>query len=461
VLIYILQYSEFWVTKRLQISYREKLENMSKVKLTAGRIAAFKCDEEKEQAFLWCAEVPGLGVRATSGSDDKRYIFQSKVNSKTMRVTIGRVKAWSIPDAQMEARRLQMLIDQGNDPRQVKIEQQEVKEAKVKENTQRAMLASITAMMAWSEYVAERGPLWSALHLRDHQRAIRVGGLGRKRSKKLTEPGTLLSLMSLRLVDLKEEKIEEWARIEGATRPTQARLSLRLLKAFLFWCSKHSVYKLIIKENPAQSKKARECLGKAKVKNDVLQKEQLKKWFDAVKQINNPVISAYLQTLLLTGARREELAMLRYEHVDFRWNSLTIRDKVEGQRIIPLTPYVAFLLNLLPRRNEWVFSSLTSSSGRITDPNIAHAKACAVAGLYVSLHGLRRSFASLCEWTEVPAGIAAQIQGHAPQGVREQNYIRRPLDLLRKWHAKFEEWILQEAKIDFDQQSKRLQLVVG
>ena len=101
--------------------------------------------------------------------------------------------------------------------------------------------------------------------------------------------------------------------------------------------------------------------------------------------------------------------------------SLTIRDKVEGQRIIPLTPYVAFLLKALPKRNEWVFSSLTSSSGRITDPNIAHAKACAVAGLYVSLHGLRRSFASLCEWTEVPAGIAAQIQGHAPQGVREQN----------------------------------------
>jgi integrase len=67
----------------------------------------------------------------------------------------------------------------------------------------------------------------------------------------------------------------------------------------------------------------------------------------------------------------------------------------------------------------------------------------------MTLHGLRRSFASLCEWIEMPAGIAAQIQGHKPQGVREQNYIRRHLDLLRKWHVKIEEWILDQAGIEF------------
>ena len=46
-------------------------------------------------------------------------------------------------------------------------------------------------------------------------------------------------------------------------------------------------------------------------------------------------------------------------------------------------------------------------------------------------------------------GIAAQIQGHKPQGVRENNYIRRPLDLLRKWHVKIEAWILEQAGIEF------------
>jgi hypothetical protein len=31
----------------------------------------------------------------------------------------------------------------------------------------------------------------------------------------------------------------------------------------------------------------------------------------------------------------------------------------------------------------------------------------------------------------------------------EQNYIRRPLDLLRMWHVKIEAWILEQAGIKF------------
>ena len=84
------------------------------------------------------------------------------------------------------------------------------------------------------------------------------------------------------------------------------------------------------------------------------------------------------------------------------------------------------------------------------EPSIAHRQACTAAGLTLTLHGLRRSFASLCEWLDIPGGISAQIQGHAPQGVREQNYIRRPLDLLRVHHNKIEAWILQQANIHFD-----------
>jgi hypothetical protein len=40
-----------------------------------------------------------------------------------------------------------------------------------------------------------------------------------------------------------------------------------------------------------------------------------------------------------------------------------------------------------------------------------------------------------------------QRPAHAPQGVREQHYIRRPLDLLRMWHVKIEAWKLKQAGI--------------
>jgi integrase len=205
----------------------------------------------------------------------------------------------------------------------------------------------------------------------------------------------------------------------------------------------------VLATNPTRSPRAREALGRPKLKHDVLQREQLAAWFSAVRQIKNPVISAYLQTLLLTGARREEVARLRWDDVDFRWNSLRLNDKVEDQRVIPLTPYVARLLSALPRTNDWVFSSDRGENGRLAEPRIAHNQALAIAGLPpLTLHGLRRSFASLSEWTETPAGIAAQIQGQAPQGVREQNYIRRPLDLLRMWHIRIEHWILAQAGVE-------------
>jgi hypothetical protein len=45
---------------------------------------------------------------------------------------------------------------------------------------------------------------------------------------------------------------------------------------------------------------------------------------------------------------------------------------------------------------------------------------------------------SLSEWCEVPAGVVAQVMGHKPSAIAEKHYIKRPLDLLRKWHVKIE-----------------------
>ena len=105
---------------------------------------------------------------------------------------------------------------------------------------------------------------------------------------------------------------------------------------------------------------------------------------------------------------------------------------------------------------------MASASGRLTEPSIAHRQACAAAGLELTLHGLRRSFASLYEWLDIPGGISAQIQGHAPQGVREQNYIRCPLHLLRVHHERIEAWILEQAWAPFDAQAEpgKLRVVV-
>ncbi|GAA4031935.1 integrase family protein [Actimicrobium antarcticum] len=430
---------------------------MAKVKFTAGRIADFTHEQgKKSPSFLWDSIAPGLGLRATPAGA-KSYIFQSKLDGQVIRITIGAPDTWTIDKAQAEARRLKVIIDGGQDPRQVKADglaskqaDRDAKEAIATALKARQASESITLGDVWPVYVAERSPNWSVHHNEAHARIIQAGGENWKRGKKITEPGPLASLAGVRLVDLTMPRIEAWAKVEAISRPSSGRLAMRLLKACLNWGAAHADYAAMTTTNAAKSTKARESLGKAKVKNDVLQREQLAAWFAAVRQTRNPVIGAYLQCLLLTGARREELAALRWTDVDFQWNSLKLNDKVEEFRMVPMTPYVAHLLAALPRRNEWVFSSPASRDGNLSEPRYAHNQATVSAGLpHLSLHGLRRSFASLCEWTETPAGIAAQIQGHAPQGVREQNYIRRPLDLLRMWHVKIEGWMLEQAGIEF------------
>lgn len=454
---------------------------MAKIAFTAGRVAGFKCPPDKQQAFLWDANTPGLGLRKTPAGKPA-YVFQARWQGKDIRITIGSPSAWTIPDAQAKARELQRLIDEGKDPRYLKREAIAEAEAKQEQDKARA----VTVGDVWAAYIEARRPYWGDLHYQDHIKLARKGGVMPKRGINgggLTIDMPLYALMTLRLSELDAPTIEAWAAEQAKTRPTSARLAWRLLKVFLNWCSEQPEYATIMPaKNAAATRKARESLGRPKPKQDALLREQLPAWSAAVRKIGNPVISAYLQTLLLTGARPGEVLTMRWEDVNMQWRGITIRDKVEGDRVIPMPDYLRQLLNSLPRRNEWVFASSrtvsmdpanikrrelraqdkgqpmnvaavlqASESGHISEPRSQHADACRVAGIEpVSLHGLRRSFKSLSEWLELPAGVVAQIMGHKPSATAEKHYTVRPLDLLRLHHEKLVVWILEQAEVPFD-----------
>lgn len=427
---------------------------MAKIAFTAGRVSGFKCPPDKKQAFMWDATAPGLGLRTTPAGKPA-YVFQSVYQGKDLRLTIGSPAAWSIPDAQAKARELQRLIDEGKDPRDLK------RDALAAHAERRAAAAAkaVTVGEAWAAYLEARRPRWGERHYSEHFLLVKPGGVASKRAAGgVTAPGILHPLMGLALRDLKPAVIEAWAERETQTRPAAARLAWRCLKAFLSWCAEQPEYAPVLPSvNPAKTKKARESLGKAGAKQDALLKEQLPAWFAAVEQQQNPVVSAYLQTLLLTGTRAGEVLGLRWEDVNTKWRGLTIRDKdaskggADGVRVIPLTPYVWHLLQALPRRNEWVFSSASAKGGRIVIARNNHHDACAVAGIDgLTVHGLRRSFKSLTEWLDIPAGVVAQIMGHKPSATAEKHYTVRPLDLLRVHHERIEAWVLEQAGIVFD-----------
>jgi hypothetical protein len=200
---------------------------MAKVKLTAGRIVSFKCDEGKAQSFLWCDEVPGLGVRATPSSTEKSYIYQAKVKGKTMRITIGKVNKWSIKKAQEEARELQVQIDKGNDPREVKADNKAAKEtAKLAKEAEATALTlkqaseAVTAGEAWQAYIADRSasmvdgkPEWGEKHRAQHDYFVQAGGVKRTRGRRpneseTTRPAFLFRLWRCALLTLTQRPLQ-------------------------------------------------------------------------------------------------------------------------------------------------------------------------------------------------------------------------------------------------------------
>ncbi len=436
--------------------------------LTHGLLERAACPADTPFVLVRDADKRGLRLRVTKAGG-KHWQFETRINGKLFTRTLGEWPTISLADARTEAHRLRGLTQQGSDPRELERKQEADKAAAIAQAEAEAAAkviadafmaeadkaAALTVGEVWAVYVAERSPKWGGLHRLDHERKASPGGVRVVRGTGaggLTQPGPLWPLMGLQLRQLDAATIEAWADAEGKTRPTSARLAWRLLKVFLGWCAEQPAYApLMPATNQAKTKKARESLGKAGTKADVLQRGQLAAWFKHVGMVPSKTMAAALQVMLLTGARPGEVLTLKWDDVNTQWNGLTIRDKVEGLRVIPLTPYVAQLLAALPRRNGWVFASTSSASGHITVPNGIHTAACTAAGLEgLTLHGLRRSFKSLTEWQEIPAGVVAQLMGHKPSGTAEKHYTVRPLELLAVHHNKIEAWMLEQAGIAFD-----------
>jgi len=429
---------------------------MARVKLTAGRVMGFECPPGTAQAFLWDGDAPGLALRATAGGA-KAYIFQGRFGGKALRLTIGSLDAWTIPRARERARELQRQMDEGRDPRVVKAQAVAADVAKREEQTKRGL----TVSDVWTVYMAEGKPrkkaAWKPRYRADLVKAASPGGVPKKRGGGLTKPGHLAALMPMRLADIDQDVIRDWYKNEAKRGPVQAARAVAMFSGFLSWCGTRKEYRGLVDRGAARASDLGDVLPAARRRVDKVELEQLPAWFSSVDKLRNKTAAAYLKGLILTGARREELAGLRWADVDFRWLKMTIADKVGDKRMLPLTPYLGSLLRALPRlknvdgsSNPFVFASATAAGGHIAEPRSAHDDVLTDAGIpHVSIHGLRRSFALLGEEAEVPAGAIAQVMGHRPSAVSE-GYKPRSIDALRRHLTRIEAFVLERAGVEFD-----------
>jgi integrase len=265
----------------------------------------------------------------------------------------------------------------------------------------------------------------------------------------LTRQGPLYPLLSLPLVSVNEDSLKDWFDTEALSSKHQAARALMMFRGFLRWCSARPEYRKLTDRDAGRAAAILETLPSNTRRTDALEAAQVPGWWSGVEELSNRTASVYLRALLLTGARREELAALTWVNVDFQWRKLTIADKVDATRTIPLTPYLAQLLATMPRTNEFVFAS-TGKAGRIADTRASHAKALQSASIDgLTIHGLRRSFSLLGESAGAPAGAIAQVMGHKPSATAE-GYRPRSVDALRPFLGLIEAHVLALAGVQFD-----------
>ncbi len=341
------------------------------------------------------------------------------------------------------------MVDSGVDPREAEKERLRSQAAAAAE----AASLAVTVGDLWPTYLAEGRPkrreAWKPRYLADLKTMSNAGGEPKKRGQGLTRPGPLFPLLQMPLKSIDEDRLKEWFDVEARSGRHQATRALMMFRGFLRWCAGHPKYRSLADREAARAPALAESLPSVAKRTDCLEAPQVAGWFRGVEALANRTASAYLQCLLLSGARREEMAALKWVQADLRWRKLTLADKVDDERVIPLTAYMATLIAGLPRVNEFVFAS-DSMTGHIADARSSHEKALQHAGIdRLTFHGLRRSFSILGEAAGAPAGAIAQIMGHKPSATAE-GYRPRSIDALRPFAELIEQRILALAGIEFE-----------
>lgn len=384
--------------------------------LTKGYVEKLAFGTNGTQRFEWDDAIKGFGVRITAGS--KTFVLDRKLNGKTIRLSIGRFPDWTVPQARERARELVVMMDKGTDPRLEKkkraeegvtlntVFEQFLKERQLKQRTQLDYRRYLDYYFAsWKEKPVSRID----------------GGMIAKRYKDIAS---------------------------SSSGPSQASSAMRFLRSLINF-GRATYGANVLPENPVATLTAKRAWLRDNARTDHLRPHEIRAFVESLRIYPNTVIGAYLEFVLLTGARRSEAAQLKWKDVDLRARSLTFKDtKNHSDRLVPITPRVEQILQRMKASGvgEYVFASLNKAEkpSHVVDPRKALHAANHAADSKVTVHGLRRTYATLLEALDCPAYPLKALLGHSLRGdVTSAHYTQIGIERLRPWAEKYEAHLLK------------------
>jgi integrase len=385
--------------------------------------------EKSVQVFHWCADTPGFGVRISS-SGDRSYVSERRIDGKSVRRTLGKAAGAGAISA-AAARELMVTVSSelqsGTDRVEAKRDDRKVEKQE-----------GITLAVALAEYVAGKRRGKDGLALKDRTKAdymLMIAKGGKTKAGKPYANGALFDLAGKSIYKISADDMRHAYVSAEEKSKRQAVYCMQVLRACLNW------HGITVEASPlakTTAGKERIILAATAGAPKPIKPEKLAAWWSAATAQAGHAGADGCRLILLTGCRPGEVFKTEFEP------GILVRDvDLDGGRMT--------LLNTKNRKDHVVFLSAQALAilvhhckdkkpdanvFDVKDPRKALDAINVTAGVIVTPHKLRHTFASVAE--ELVSGYALKrmINHTDASDVAGTNYVGKSESQLRKaWQS--------------------------
>jgi integrase len=386
---------------------------MPRIKLSKRVIDALPIS--KSDTVYWDHDLTGFGVKVTP-KGRKVFIVLYRTGgagSKLRKYTIGLYGRVTLHQARLAAQKVFAAKLEGRD---LAAEKQEAKRRIVVDRVEELLEAFI------------------AQHLSQNRSGAEISRLLRR---EIGRPWTGRSIHDIN----KRDVVEVVTAIEQRGAPVAANKTLKSIKTFLRWC----VGRAVLDQSPAEGVP---LPAKQIARDRLLDDEELARIILAARTIGGPY-GGIVELLVLAGQRREEVAGLTWDELNFLQRVWTIpksRTKNAKAHIVHLSDQSMAVLKAFERRGLLVFSSLGSKPFQ----EFSRAKRLIDQFSGVSgwrLHDLRRTCVSGMARLGVAPHVADKILNHQAGTISGVAAVYQRHDFLAERKEALDQWGARVAHI--------------
>ena len=441
---------------------------MPKKALSATSIQALPYAEKGKQEVYFDTRLAGFGVRVSANS--KTFFVQTRVKGRVIvsgrpleikeslgkvQVDNGKLDVKKFEAARKEAERIIKDAEQGITPDDRREEADE--QARAQERARKIEEEKdITLGTLFDRYVAMKTTKGKLKDSTAHQYRMSMethfADWLQRPAREITS-----SMVETRHISIGKDKVQlEYTTKKGGARRGQrggkgaADLAMRVLRAIYSYGI--VVYDDVFYKNPVGILSKTDGWYKLDRRESYISTEQLKPWFDALNSLEATGTRTMLALGMFTGARKNELARLKWSDLDLEKGIGTFRETKNGKTLI--VPIAQYALNLLRDHKEnfftepegYVFPSY-GSTGHLRDPRRTLEKITEASGVKFMLHDFRRTFLTFCNAVGIPVWTQKRLVNHAKPDDVTQGYVQHEIEVLRQDVEAVAQYILANAGI--------------